>query len=194
MESKQQLIRSHLYISAEIKRKAVDLCVPSIEQAAEAIIQCFKDGKRVYIIGNGGSAADAQHLAAEFMSRFRSNFDRPGLPAIALTTDVSFITAYSNDVSFHGIFERQIKTLGQPGDILIAISTSGNSKNVIRATKAAIELRMITIGLTSQYGALGKTAQIVIAVPSIITSFIQETHLSIEHILCELVELELFPS
>ena len=192
MESKLQLIRSHLYISAEVKRATAQSCIYDIYRASEAIVKCLKSSGKILLAGNGGSAADCQHMAAEFMSRFRPNLDRPGLPAIALTTDVSFLTAYSNDIGFKGVFERQVMALGKPGDILIAISTSGESLNVILAVEAAIKLGMITIGLTGQYGRLGKTANIVIAVPSIITTLIQETHLSIEHILCELTELELY--
>lgn len=192
MESKLELIRSHLYISAEVKRATVQDCIYDIYKASEAIIKCLKNGGKILLCGNGGSAADCQHMATELVGNFGNSIKRNGLPAIALTTDTSFITAYSNDNNFDHIFERQVITLGKSGDVLIVFSTSGNSMNVILAVESAMKLGIITIALTGAYGRLGKTSQIVIAVPSTITTFIQETHVSILHILCELVETELF--
>ena len=131
-------------------------------------------------------------MAAEFVSRFSKDLDRRALPAIALTTDTSFLTAFGNDYGFEGIFERQIEALGSSGDILIGISTSGNSPNVIRAVEAASKRNMRTIALTGNGGRLAAMVDVVIAVPSTDTQYIQEAHLAVEHILCELVEHMLF--
>ncbi len=166
--------------------------VESILSAAELIAQSFQSGGKVLLCGNGGSAADCQHMAAEFVNRLRAEFERPGLPAIALTTDSSFLTAFANDYDFERVFERQVQTLGKPGDVLIGISTSGNSTNVIRAVEAAEALTMHTIVLTGSGGRLAQIANVAISVPSANTQYIQEAHLAIEHILCDLVERHLF--
>jgi D-sedoheptulose 7-phosphate isomerase len=131
-------------------------------------------------------------MAAEFVNRLTNDFKRPGLPAIALTTDTSFITAYGNDCGFSGIFERQVLTLGKPGDVLIGVSTSGNSSNVIRAVEGAKKANIRTIVLMGSDGLLAEMADIVISVPSKNTQYTQEAHLAIEHILCDLVEKECF--
>ena len=131
-------------------------------------------------------------MAAEFVSRLTKDFERPGLPAIALTTDTSFLTAYANDVGFEGVFARQVQTLGKPGDVLIGISTSGNSPNVIRAVEAALAANIHTIALTGSGGRLAEIGDVVISVPSANTQHIQEAHLAIEHIVCDLVERCLF--
>ena len=131
-------------------------------------------------------------MATEFVSRLSKDFDRPGLPAIALTTDTSYITAFANDFGFDGVFERQVQALGKPGDVLIGISTSGNSANVIRAVEAGLASDLRTIVLTGRHGRLGTMAEVAISVPSADTQHIQESHLAIEHILCELVERDMF--
>jgi D-sedoheptulose 7-phosphate isomerase len=131
-------------------------------------------------------------MATELVSQFRKGFERPGLPAIALTTDTSFLTAFANDCGFDGVFERQVRTLGRPGDVLIAISTSGNSVNVIRAVEAARAANIQTIALTGSGGCLARMANVAIAVPSTDTQYVQEAHLAIEHIMCDLVEHYLF--
>jgi D-sedoheptulose 7-phosphate isomerase len=142
--------------------------------------------------GNGGSASDAQHIAAEFVSVLSQDFQRPGLAAIALTTDSSVLTASANDFGFAGVFERQVQALGRPGDMVIGISTSGNSENVLRAVAYARSHGMRTIGLTgSSQCKLAETAEIVLRAPSPVTRFIQETHIMMGHILCELVEQSL---
>ena len=156
------------------------------------IAGAFQAGGKLLLCGNGGSAADCQHLATEFLSRLSKEIERPGLPALALTTDSSFLTAYSNDCSFDGVFERQVQALGNKGDVLTAISTSGESINVIRAVKAAGERGMGTIALTGQSGHLAGIADVAISVPSTDTQYIQESHLAIEHILCYLVERHIF--
>jgi len=131
-------------------------------------------------------------MAGEFVSRLTKDFERPGLPAIALTTDTSFLTAFANDCGFEGVFERQVQALGKAGDVLIGISTSGNSTNVIRAVEAAMAAEIRTIVLTGSGGRLAEMADIAISVPSVNTQYIQETHLAIEHILCHLVERDVF--
>ena len=189
---KLQRIATHLLDSAEIKRQTAAKCAESIAKAADLIAGCFLSGDKVLLCGNGGSAADCQHMAAEFVSRFSKDLDRRALPAIALTTDTSFLTGFGNDFGFEGIFGRQVEALGSPGDVLIAISTSGNSPNVIRAVEAARKGSMITIALTGNGGRLSAIAEVPITVPSTDTQYIQETHLAVEHILCELVEFILF--
>jgi D-sedoheptulose 7-phosphate isomerase len=185
-------IENHLLRSAEIKRQTAASCAASIARAAEVIAETFLSSGKLLLCGNGGSAADCQHIAAEFVSRFSKDLDRPAMPAIALTTDTSFLTAFGNDYGFEGIFERQVEALGSSGDVLIGISTSGNSPNVIRALEAAKKKNMYTIALTGNSGRLAGVADVAIAVPSGDTQHIQETHLTIEHVLCELVEIILF--
>ncbi len=188
----RETARAHLLASAETKRQASEKCLDSILAAARLTADTFASGGKVLLCGNGGSAADCQHMAAEFVSRLTREFPRPGLPAIALTTDTSFLTAFANDSGFEGVFERQVQALGKPGDLLIAISTSGSSPNVIRAVAAARAAHMRTIALTGSGGHLARAADLAISVPSVKTQHIQETHLAVEHILCELVELHLF--
>ena len=185
-------IETHLLQSAEIKRQTAASCAGSIARAAEVIAAVFLSSGKLLLCGNGGSAADCQHMAAEFVSRFSKDLDRRALPAIALTTDTSFLTAFGNDCGFEGVFERQVEALGSPGDVLIAISTSGNSPNVIRAVEAARKRSMSTIALTGNGGRLSAMADVPIAVPSTDTQYIQEAHLAVEHTLCELVEFILF--
>jgi D-sedoheptulose 7-phosphate isomerase len=185
-------IETHLLQSAEIKRQTAASCAGSIAKAADVITEAFLSGRKLLLCGNGGSAADCQHMAAEFVSRLSKDLDRRALPAIALTTDTSFLTAFGNDRGFEGIFERQVEALGNAGDVLIGISTSGNSPNVIRAVEAARKRNIRTIALTGNGGRLAALADVVIAVPSGDTQYIQETHLAVEHILCELVESVLF--
>jgi D-sedoheptulose 7-phosphate isomerase len=146
----------------------------------------------VLLCGNGGSAADCQHTAAELVSRLTSDFERPGLPALALTTDTSFLTAFANDYGFEGVFARQVQALGTPSDLIIGISTSGNSANVLRALEAARQIHMRTIALTGKGGRLAELADLTIAVPSTRTQCIQEAFLAIEHVLCDLTERHVF--
>ena len=185
-------VRSYLAESAAIKRLTADACADSIATAARVITETFRAGGKLLICGNGGSAADCQHMAAELVSRLTKDFERPGLPAIALTTDSSFLTAYANDCGFDGVFARQVQALGRPGDVLIGISTSGNSPNVIQAVELARATGLRTVSLTGSGGRLGKLADVAIAVPNDDTQHIQETHLAVEHLLCLLVERALF--
>lgn len=178
--------------SAEVKLRTAEYSGRAILEAVATISDCFRSGGKLLLCGNGGSAADCQHIAAEFVSRLTEGFERPGLPAIALTTDTSILTAYANDFGYEGIFERQVQALGRPEDVLIGISTSGSSKNVMRAIHEANEIGMKTIGLTGNGGQMLGACDIVISVPDDSTQHIQETHLAIEHVLCDLVEIELF--
>lgn len=186
------IISNHLLQSAEVKRLAVQECTADIVRAANLLVKSLRNGGKILLCGNGGSAADCQHMAAEFVSCLSQDFCRPGLPAIALTTDSSFLTAYTNDFSFEGIFARQVKTLGKPGDVLIGISTSGSSRNVIQAVEEARKVGMQVIALTGSAGLLSRMTDVVIRAPSCDTQHIQETHLAIEHILSYLVERELY--
>jgi phosphoheptose isomerase len=186
-------IQAHLLESAETKRQIAQYCTDSILLTAQVLAETFRGGGKVLLCGNGGSAADCQHMAGELMNYLTKDFRRPGLAAIALTTDSSLFSAIANDCGLEHVFERQVQTLGKPGDALIGISTSGNSLNVIRAIEAAQTLDMRTVGLTGNSGSkLADLADVVIAVPSSNTQYIQEGHLAIEHILCELVERQLF--
>jgi D-sedoheptulose 7-phosphate isomerase len=172
--------------------RAADTCLDSILEVADLIIERFRAGNKLLICGNGGSAADAQHMAAEFVNRLDRGIERPGLPAIALTTDTSFLTSYSNDVGFEGVFERQVLALGKPGDILIAISTSGDSKNVVKSVIAARENGLQTVGLLGDGGSLTALVDRSVVVPSRDTQHVQECLLPIEHSICLVVERALF--
>lgn len=193
MDGLNSRAREYLQESADLKRGVAEKCLDSILAAAALIAESFRAGGKVLLCGNGGSAADCQHVAAEFVSVLSQDFKRPGLPAIALTTDTSFLTAYANDFGFEGIFERQVQALGKPGDVLVGISTSGNSANVVRAVEAAHQAQMRSVVLTGAGGKLPGLANVSISVPSSATQHIQEAHLTIEHLICELVERQLFP-
>ena len=184
-------IKNQILESAKIKNKIVDDGVEQIEKAAEVFINCIKNGGKIFWCGNGGSAGDAQHLATELMGGM-TDHDRKPIPSIALTTDSSFLTAWSNDTDFESVFSRQIQGLGEKGDVLVGISTSGNSKNVINALKQAKYKNLKTISLTGKTGGnLDGVADITIKVPSNDTQRIQESHIMIGQILCSLLELSL---
>ena len=148
LESRIDTVANHLRESAAVKQRTIECCTTSIRVAADLIAESFRAGGKLMLCGNGGSAADCQHLAAEFTSRLSADFVRPGLPAIALTTDTSFLTAYANDFDFDGVFARQVQAIGKPGDVLIGISTSGRSRNVIRAFDVAKGMGVKTVALT----------------------------------------------
>lgn len=193
-DERRETLRAYLQESADTKRRTAEECEDPILAAADLIAQSFRAGSKLLICGNGGSAADCQHMAAEFTSRLTKSFDRPGLPAIALTTDTSFLTAFANDCGFDGVFERQVQALGRPGDVVLGISTSGNSPNVVRAVRAARAGGLRSIVLTGAGGQLASLADVAISVPSTDTQHIQETHLAIEHLICWFVERDLFAS
>lgn len=179
--------------SIEAKRSFFDSHAELVARAADLIIVSIKAGGKVLIFGNGGSAADAQHIAAELVNRL--NYDRPPIAAIALTTDTSILTSVGNDSSFDQLFERQLRALGQPGDVALAISTSGNSPNVLRAAAAARENGIKTIALAGRDGGqLAAAVDVALVVNSRSTQRVQETHITIGHILCELVEAALYPT
>lgn len=186
----QEKIIAEIKESIETKEQVIKTLVPTIEKAAKMMIEALKTGNKIMFFGNGGSAADAQHLTAELISRFR--LERKSLPAIALTTDTSIITAIANDYSFDNIFSRQIEGLAQPGDIAFGISTSGNSKNVVAGLAKAKQADCKTIGLIGSGGKIAEISDLTIAVPSKDTPRIQESHITIGHIICGLVEDELF--
>jgi D-sedoheptulose 7-phosphate isomerase len=183
-------VRAAIEESVAVKRAALELCETSIARAAEVAIETFRNGGKLLAFGNGGSAADAQHLAAELAGRYGR--ERPGLPALALCANTSDITAIGNDYGFERIFARLIEAHGRAGDVAVAISTSGSSPNVLAAVETARECGLRTIGLTGKGG--GKLAGMVdvpIAVPSDSTPRIQETHITVVHLICELVDAEL---
>ena len=189
-----KIAQQYLRESADTKRRIAEDCDSAIVEAADVVTRSFRAGGKVLICGNGGSAADCQHMAAEFVSRLSKDFERPGLPAIALTTDSSFLTAFANDCGYDGVFERQVQALGRPGDVLIGISTSGNSPNVVRAVRYARSAGLRSIVLTGVGGQLAALADVAILVPSKDTQHIQEGHLAIEHLICWFVERDLFAS
>ena len=186
-------IIAHLKKSAEIKSATAEACASSALEAAEAIAKSLKDGGKLMLCGNGGSAADAQHIAAEFVSTLDHKHPRRGLAALALSTDTSFITAHSNDFGYEGIFERQVETLGKKDDVLMGISTSGASENILRALKMAREMEICTIALTGEGGGeMASLADILVAVPEQKTALIQESHITLGHAITEAVEALLF--
>ena len=181
------LINSSLREGAELRAVVARDCSTAIFEAACLITACFRSGGKLLFFGNGGSAADAQHLAAEFVGRFVR--ERAGLPAIALTTDSSILTAVGNDYGFDRVFARQLEALGRAGDVAIGISTSGNSPNVLEGIKAAKRERLTTIGLSGKDGGmLAKEADLTITISSSSTARIQECHLAVGHLFCELTE------
>ena len=186
----QETIAKILKEGADLRLQMAESMGRDIIDAAQAIAHAFRTGRKLLLFGNGGSAADSQHIAAEFMNRFQ--IERPPLPAIALTTDTSILTAISNDYAFDEVFSKQIKALGRKGDIAIGISTSGNSTNVLKAFRMAKKLGMVTIALTAEGGKIGSNADIALAVPSKSTPRIQEAHITVGHILCDLTDTILF--
>ena len=184
-------IKNQILESAKIKNEMVNNGIESIEKAAQLLIESVKDGGKILWCGNGGSAADAQHLATELMGGM-SDHDRMAIPSIALTTDSSFITAWSNDTDFDSIFSRQVQGLGEEGDVLVGISTSGNSENIINALKQAKFKKLKTIAFSGKTGgSLDGIADVTIKVPSDNTQRIQESHIMIGQILCSVVELSI---
>jgi len=193
MLSQREILQQALAEGAELRLRVADLCANQIIEAAAVVEDCLRAGHKLLLFGNGGSAADAQHLAAEFTGRYLK--ERRALPAIALHTDTSALTAIGNDYGFEQVFARQVQALGRAGDVALAITTSGRSPNIAAAVTACRAAGMKTIGLTSPRGIeFAATVDIAILVPSISTPRIQECHITIGHILCELVEEALFPA
>ncbi|HOX55247.1 MAG: D-sedoheptulose 7-phosphate isomerase [Candidatus Omnitrophica bacterium] len=176
--------------SIAVKESIIKNNIDEIVKIAEIAIDCLKNGNKIILFGNGGSAADSQHIAAELVGRFQK--ERGGLAAIALTTNSSIITAIGNDYGFDEIFSRQIEAIAKKGDLVIGISTSGKAKNVIAGINKAKEMGIKTVGLTGvDGGLLAKTADVSLIVSSKVTARIQETHITIGHIICELVEKQI---
>lgn len=183
-----QIAEAQRVMAAMLEDKAL---FSNVEKAAEACINCMNQGGKILLAGNGGSAADAQHIAGEFVSRFA--FDRPGLSAFALTTDTSILTAVGNDYGYEKLFSRQVQSHGKPGDVFIGYSTSGKSPNILRAFEEARSLGVITIGMTGNRGGpMRDLCDYIFEVPSSDTPKIQEGHLVLGHILCGLVENAIF--
>lgn len=186
--------REYLLETAETLRRVQEECLDDIASAAALLVTSLRGGGKILICGNGGSAADAQHLATEFVSTLTIDNPRPSIPAIALTTDTSLLTAIANDFGPEGMFDRQVESLGRDGDVLIAISTSGNSVNVVRAAERGLELGLSVISLTGTSGGkLAPLADVAICVPSSVTAHIQESHLAVEQLLASIVEDALYP-
>lgn len=186
-------IRGHFAASIETKQAAADVLAEPIERAAQVILDALLNGRKVMSCGNGGSAGDAQHFSSEMLNRFER--DRPGLPAIALTTDTSTLTSIANDYDYSQIFSKQVRALGQAGDVLLAISTSGNSGNVMAAIEAAHDRDCSVIALTGKDGGkmrgLLREGDVEICVPSNSTARTQEVHLLVIHCLCDLIDAQL---
>jgi len=187
----ENIIPKRFKESMEVKNRFLKENLAKLLETIKLISETFEAGNKLLLFGNGGSAADAQHLAAEFVNRYI--IDRPPLPAIALTTDTSILTSVSNDVGYNEVFAKQLRALGREGDVAIGLSTSGNSSSVIRAFEVAREMGIKTVALTgNDGGVLIKVADIVLLVSSTSTPRIQEAHILVGHILCEMVEHQLF--
>lgn len=184
------LIKQQLLDSITTKRLVIDTCIPAIEQAVNLCIRAYQQGHKTLWCGNGGSAADALHMAAELVARYKR--ERPGISALALGANLSTVTAWSNDYNYESVYARQVEAFGQAGDVLIGITTSGTSKNIVQALKKAAAMGLMTIALTGKGGEqVRNQVDVLIAVPSNETPRVQEAHLVIEHILCDLIEASL---
>jgi D-sedoheptulose 7-phosphate isomerase len=193
MLNRKNFIADSLNESAETKLNIKLKCSENISTAVDLLVETFRKGNKLLLCGNGGSAADSQHIATELMVRLSHKIKRPALPAIAITTDTSNLTAGGNDIGFENIFARNVEGLGNSGDVLLAISTSGNSSNVIKAVETAKIKNMKVIGfLGGSGGKLKAMADVSIVIPSTNVQRIQEGHITVAHIICELVESELY--
>lgn len=191
--AREAFIRDELTASAETKKRIIETCTDRIVKAVDIIIDALNKKKKMLFCGNGGSAADAQHLATEFVIRMNPNIKRPGIPAIALTTDSSMLTAGANDIGYDNVFARAVEAIGNEGDVLIGISTSGKSESVNNALRMAKAKGMKTIGFLGKDGGSSKDlCDVAIIVPSTDTQRIQEGHITIGHIICGLVETEMY--
>ncbi|MEX2365386.1 MAG: phosphoheptose isomerase [Pseudohongiellaceae bacterium] len=190
----QERVKKLFTSSIDTKVQSMEALTPLITRAADVMVQALLNERKILSCGNGGSAGDAQHFSAEMLNRFER--ERPPLPAIALTTDSSTLTSIANDYSYQEVFSKQVKALGQEGDILLAISTSGNSDNIIQALMAARDRGMIIVALTGREGGnmrqLLSPNDVEICVPSTVTARIQEVHLLVIHCLCDLIDTHLF--
>jgi D-sedoheptulose 7-phosphate isomerase len=193
MIDKEKFFSKSLIESSQTKLEIEKKCKADTLKAVDLIANAYRSGKKMLLCGNGGSAADCQHIATELMIRLSHNLQRPALPAIALTTDTSNLTAGGNDIGWENVFARSVEGLANEGDVLLAISTSGNSPNVIKAVEKANEKKMIVIAfLGGNGGKLKNLVDLPIVIPSSNVQRIQEGHITIAHIICELVEMELY--
>ncbi|HXG00537.1 MAG TPA: D-sedoheptulose 7-phosphate isomerase [Bacteroidota bacterium] len=191
--AREAFIKDELTASAETKKRIIETCTDRIVKAVDVIIDALNKKKKILFCGNGGSAADAQHLATEFVIRMNPSIKRPGIPAIALTTDSSMLTAGANDIGYDNVFARAVEAIGNEGDVLIGISTSGKSESVNNALRMAKAKGMKTIGFLGKDGGSSKDlCDVAIIVPSNDTQRIQEGHITIGHIICGLVETEMY--
>jgi D-sedoheptulose 7-phosphate isomerase len=187
----QDIIATILEDSLRIKRRAISAQSDALAAAADMLATCLASGHKILLFGNGGSAADAQHLAAEFVNRFQ--IERQPLAALALTTDTSVITSIGNDYAFEQIFAKQVQAVGRRDDVAWGLSTSGNSPNVVAGLQAARQMGLHCLGMTGRGGALAACSDLVLNVPTDVTARVQETHITMGHILCQLVDHLLFP-
>ena len=190
--NRKQFISDQLDQSAETKKQTIEACTKSVLNAVELILGSIRNRGKIMLCGNGGSAADAQHLATEMVIRLSHDIERPGIAALSLTTDTSILTAGGNDIGFDNVFARQVEALGNPEDVILAISTSGNSVNILKALQMAKEKNIKSIGLLGGNGGKCKDqVNIPIIIPSDNTQRIQETHITLGHIIIEIVERDL---
>ena len=195
MFDRKDFISQSLTDSSKVKLLVLEKCYEPIIKAADILVDAVRSGKKIMLAGNGGSAADSQHIATEFMIRLSHDLSRPAIAAIALTTDSSNITAGGNDIGFENVIARSIEGLGNEGDVFICISTSGNSPNILKAVKKAKEKSISVVGfLGGKGGKLAEMCDVPVIVPTENTQRIQESHITIGHILCEIVERELYGS
>jgi D-sedoheptulose 7-phosphate isomerase len=188
------LFRTHIRESIATRQRLIAECELPVLAAAEEIAKSLSSGGKLMLCGNGGSAADAQHIAAELVSVLTIDFPRRALGALALTTDSSILSAIANDFGYGGVFERQVQALGRPGDVILGITTSGNSENIVRALRAARDLEIRTIAMTGiSLGKVIDLADVAIRVPSADVQHIQEAHITIGHVLCAIVERRVCP-
>lgn len=193
MINKKDFIEKSLRESSEIKLKVLEHCNEDILKVSGIFVDCIKGGHKLLFCGNGGSAADCQHIATEFMVRLSHDIKRPAIGAIALTTDSSNLTAGGNDIGFENIFARSVEGIGNKGDVLVGISTSGNSENIIRAVRKAKEKGIVTVGFLGKTGGkLIGECDYSICIPTENVQRIQESHITIGHILCEITEKEIY--
>jgi len=194
MKEFNELIENSIYQSIEVKKSLLAECKSDIDDGGKLLAAQLFKGNKILFCGNGGSAADSQHLAAELVVRLRSSVNRPALAAIALTVDASVMTAGGNDIGFDNVFARSVEALGREGDVLVAISTSGNSENVFRAIIQAKKQNMLVVGLLGAGGGrISQHCDVNVIVPSKITARVQESHILVGHIWCEMIEEILFP-
>ena len=190
---KEKFIIDSLNESSHVKLKMEEACKAEVLVAVQSVVEAYRNGKKLLLCGNGGSAADCQHIATELMIRLSHHIQRPALPAVALTTDTSNLTAGGNDIGWENVFARSVEGLGCDGDVLLAISTSGNSPNIIKAVDKAHNKKMFVIGfLGGSGGKLKDLVDLPIIIPSSNIQRIQEGHITLAHIICELVEMELY--